>query len=97
MLVLAIPALNWAFRHVVAERLGTVILSALVTHTAWHWMTERWEIFRRYDVQLPEMGAAFMAEMLRYAMVLVAAAFLLWLLSLFTGRGQSQEAAGSRP
>ncbi len=97
VLVLAIPALNWAFRHVVAERLGTVILSALVTHTAWHWMTERWEIFRRYDVQLPEMGAAFMAEMLRYAMVLVAAAFLLWLLSLFTGRGQSQEAAGSRP
>jgi hypothetical protein len=93
VLAIAIPLLNWAFRRVVAERLGTIILSALVTHTAWHWMTERWEIFRRYDVQMPEFGPGFVAELLRYAMVLVAAAFLLWLISLFTRRGQSQEAA----
>ena len=33
--------LNLLFRFVVAERMGTIILSALVAHTAWHWMTER--------------------------------------------------------
>ena len=26
------------FRYVVAERIGTIILSALVAHTAWHWV-----------------------------------------------------------
>ena len=41
VLVLLIPALDLLFRYVVAERVGTVILSALVGHTAWHWMTER--------------------------------------------------------
>ena len=43
LLVLAvlIPALELLFRYVVAERMGTVILSALVAHTAWHWMMER--------------------------------------------------------
>lgn len=92
VLALLIPAIDLAFRHVVAERLGTIILSALVTHTAWHWMTERWQTFRQYDVQFPEMGPAFMAEMLRYAMVLVAAAFLLWLLSLFAKRRDESQA-----
>src|SRR6202163_1600651 len=41
VLLLLIPALEALFRYVVAERIGTIILSALVTHTAWHWMVER--------------------------------------------------------
>ncbi len=93
VLALMIPLIELLFRHVVAERLGTLILSALITHTAWHWITERWSTFRQYDVQLPEMGPAFAAEMLLYAMVLVAAAFLLWLISLFTRRGGESQAA----
>jgi hypothetical protein len=92
VLAILIPAIDLAFKYVVAERLGTVIMSALVTHTAWHWMTERWQTFRQYNVQLPEMGPAFMAELLRYAMVLVAAAFLLWLISLFTRRRDESQA-----
>jgi len=31
--------LELLFRFLVAERLGTIILSVLVGHTAWHWMT----------------------------------------------------------
>ena len=43
MLVLAIlvPVLNLLFRYVVDERIGTIILSALVAHTGWHWALER--------------------------------------------------------
>ena len=41
VLAIAIPALAVLFRYVVAERIGTILLSALVAHTAWHWMTER--------------------------------------------------------
>jgi hypothetical protein len=43
LLVLAvlIPVLNLLFRHVVAERMGTIILSAFIAHTGWHWLLER--------------------------------------------------------
>src|SRR5208283_3411662 len=44
VLALLIPALDLLFRYAVAERMGTIILSALVAHTAWHWMTERWTV-----------------------------------------------------
>lgn len=43
LLVLAalVPALDLLFRYVVAERIGTIILSALIAHTGWHWMVDR--------------------------------------------------------
>jgi hypothetical protein len=42
VLLALVPALNWLFRAGVAERIGVIIISALVAHTAWHWMTARW-------------------------------------------------------
>src|SRR5206468_7236894 len=36
-----IPVLSVLFRFVVAERIGTIILSALIAHTGWHWMIDR--------------------------------------------------------
>src|SRR5262249_45754456 len=44
VLVGLIPALDLLFDHVVQERMGTIILSALVAHTGWHWMTDRWTV-----------------------------------------------------
>jgi hydrogenase/urease accessory protein HupE len=41
VLAILIPALDLLFRYVVAERMGTIILSAFVAHTGWHWMIER--------------------------------------------------------
>src|SRR5258705_955998 len=41
VLALLIPVLEFLFRFVVAERVGTIILSALVAHTGWNWMIER--------------------------------------------------------
>jgi len=48
VLLLLIPLLDLLFRFVVAERMGTIILSAIVAHTGWHWMIERWEHLRQY-------------------------------------------------
>jgi hypothetical protein len=48
VLALAIPLLTVLFRRVVAERVGVIILSAFVAHTAWHWATERWAVYRQY-------------------------------------------------
>lgn len=48
ILVLLVPVLNLLFRYVVAERMGTIILSALIAHTGWHWMIERAEVLKQY-------------------------------------------------
>ena len=79
VLVLLIPALGLLFRYVVAERMGTILLSAIVAHTAWHWMGERWELLRKYHVEWPVVDAAFLAGAMRWMMLLVAAAGLYWL------------------
>ena len=52
VLLLAIPALALTFRYVVAERMGTIVLSAFVAHTAWHWFTDRWGVFRQYPIEV---------------------------------------------
>jgi hypothetical protein len=79
LLVLAavVPALNLLFRVVVAERMGTIILSIIVAHTAWHWMTERGAQLLQFP--LPALDAVLLLWLVRAAMVLVAVAALGWL------------------
>ena len=62
VLAVAIPALAVLFRYVVAERIGTILLSALVAHTGWHWMTERYSTFREYQLTWPTFDALFVAH-----------------------------------
>jgi len=73
-LAVMLPALHLLFTHAVEARTGIVILSALVTHTAWHWILERWDALRRYTVTLPEFDAAFGASALRWLMALLIVA-----------------------
>ena len=63
VLLVLIPALGLLFRYVVAERLGIIILSAFVAHTAWHWMIERGEQLAKFP--LPSLDAAFIASAMR--------------------------------
>jgi hypothetical protein len=48
VLLVLVPVLTLLFRYVVAERMGAIILSALVAHTGLHWMLERWDVLRRF-------------------------------------------------
>lgn len=48
VLLFLIPLLDLFFRYVVEERMGTIILSALIAHTGWHWMIERIDHLRQY-------------------------------------------------
>jgi len=86
LLVLAItlPLLYMIFRYVVAERMGTILLSALVAHTAWHWALDRGRVLLGY--RWPEFTLVDAVVFLRLAMVVVGAAFLMWLLSLWWGK-----------
>ena len=79
VLAVLIPALGLLCRYLVAERIGTIVLSTLVAHTAWHWMAERFEVLRKYHVEWPAMDAAFLAGAMRWMMLVVAAAGCYWL------------------
>jgi hypothetical protein len=79
VLVLLVPALGLAFRAV-PERMGTIVLSALVAHTGWHWMLERWDRLRQFRLQWPAWNAALMAAATRWLLLVVVGAGLLWLL-----------------
>jgi hypothetical protein len=48
VLALLLPMLALAFRFVVAERIGVIVLSVIVGHTAWHWMAERFAALREF-------------------------------------------------
>jgi hypothetical protein len=80
VLVLLIPTLEVVFRRVVVERVGTIILSAIVAHTAWHWMTERFDALRQFQFAWPALTATFMLSVVRWMIVLVLLGGLLWLL-----------------
>ena len=92
VLIVLIPVLNLLFSRVVQERMGTIILSALVAHTGWHWMTERYGAFIQYDLSLPAFTPALRAQRLRDAMALVAVAAILWGVSIYTTRRDDAEA-----
>ena len=90
VLLLFIPLLNGLFRFVVAERMGAIILSAIVAHTGWHWMVERWQQLRRFSFAWPEVNAALLAGAMRWTMVLLiaggAVSITVWLVRQRHGR-----------
>ncbi len=53
VLCLLVPLLDWLFHRLDKERLGVILLSAVVAHTGWHWMTERAETLAQYSISLP--------------------------------------------
>jgi hypothetical protein len=79
VLVFMIPVLNLLFRRVVDERMGTIILSALVAHTAWHWMMDRADAMRRVPFQWPTLSPGFISSALQWMIAIVAIGGAVWL------------------
>jgi hypothetical protein len=77
VLALLVLALNLLFRGV-PERAGTIVLSALVAHTGWHWMVERWDRLRQFRFPWPAVNAALLAGVTRWIMLAVIAAGVAW-------------------
>jgi hypothetical protein len=79
VLIVLIPALDLLFRFVVAERIGTVILSAFVAHTAWHWATERADQLRQFP--WPVLDASSVAAGIRWLMAILVLGGAVWLVN----------------
>jgi hypothetical protein len=75
VLIVAIPALDLALRHV-PERVATIVLSLLVGHTAWHWLWERWERLSKFP--WPAANPETLAGAVRWMIVLLLVSGLAW-------------------
>jgi HupE / UreJ protein len=95
VLGLLIPIFELLFRFVLAERIGTIILSALAAHTGWHWMLERWARLRQFG--WPKVDAGFLVGPIRFSMVIVAVLALLWLISLRRQRNLTPQGTDGSP
>jgi hypothetical protein len=88
VLLVTIPVLTLVFRYVVQERMGTILMSALVAHTAWHWALDRGNTLLGY--RFPEFTLQDMAAGIRLLMVIIAAAGLVWLVSMWLGKPKEE-------
>jgi len=83
LLVLAavVPMLALVFRRVARPVVLTAVLSALVGHTAWHWMTERFDELAAYDLSIAADGMVFWLGVLRLALLAAVSLAVAWGLS----------------
>ena len=77
VLLVLVPVLNVLLRQDRVERIGIIIASAFVAHTAWHWMLERGDQLRKFP--FPAFDAAAAAAIMRWLMAALLIAGLLWL------------------
>jgi len=78
VLLLLVPALNVLFRYVVAERMGTILLSALVAHTSWHWMTDRWDILSQFPITWAAFSRAMFTGAMGWLVLAILLAGMVW-------------------
>jgi hypothetical protein len=93
-LVLAVPILDRLLQRIsqdreegtraARERIATLILSALVAHTAWHWFLERGEQLLRFP--WPVIDELALASLMRWAMAALILAGLVWGVTLVADR-----------
>jgi len=77
----AVPVISWVIRRVVAERPGIIIVSVMVAHTAWHWMTERFEVVRAYRLVWPAFDTGLAISGIRFVMGLLIIGGVAWAIS----------------
>ncbi len=78
VLVVLVPGLHLLFRYVVAERVGTIMLSALVAHTSWHWMTERWGVLSQFPITWTAFSRAMFTGAMGWLVLLLLMIGALW-------------------
>jgi hypothetical protein len=97
VLPLAILPLRLLVRYAASERVAVIVVSAVVAHTAWHWMIDRGSTLSRFSFAWPAMDAAFVADALGWLLLAVIAGGAFWVLSgLASWAGRRLESNFSR-
>lgn len=80
VLLLMVPVLHLLFRYVLPERIGVILLSAIVAHWAWHWMEDRFAGFMAYELSLPALDRYFWIGLLQWGALLALSLGVLWIM-----------------
>lgn len=91
LVVIAVPVLNLAFRTARAERLGVLILSLLLAHSGWHWMTDRAAELASIGFGTLSMDAALLAGFMRLLMLALIVGIAVWVMRLLAARLAASE------
>lgn len=78
IIVIVVPLLNLLFRSGLPERVGTIILSAILAHSGWHWMSERVSELWAWRVAMPEPGALLADNALQLTLLAATVALVVW-------------------
>lgn len=73
ILAILVSIMTLLFRYVLSERIGTILISIFVGHTAWHWMVERHAVWRAYDVRWTDLFDAIVLGELRWLLIALVA------------------------
>ncbi len=92
VLALMLPALAFVTRFALTGRVGMIVMSALVAHTGWHWMLERYDELARYP--WPRPGVAGLAS---FAWAIVGVIGLIGLFKWRSARRQDARALSVPP
>jgi hypothetical protein len=96
VLLVLVPVVQAMFRSIVSERVGTIVLSLLVGHVAWHWMAERWNVLREFPLPALDAITALTAIRVLLGAVIIAAA--VWAGRRIVGRvGATAEGVSAKP
>jgi hypothetical protein len=71
-----VPVLSVLFRYVMSERTGIILLSALIAHTAWHWLVDRFDRLRHF--QGPSFSAGDLSTIVGWVFAFVAIVAAVW-------------------
>jgi mono/diheme cytochrome c family protein len=77
VLAVMLPLLHLAFSKF-PERTMATLLSAIVGHQAWHWMTDRLTTLRQFSFTLPEIDATLIATASRAFALLLVLGVVMW-------------------
>jgi hypothetical protein len=80
VLAITVPVLNLLFRKWLPELMGTIVLSAFLAHTGWHWMMDRGAGLLQYQFTMPALSLTLAATLLRWVMLALIIVGALWLL-----------------
>ena len=78
VLLLLVPMLDLLFRYALVERMGTILLSSLVAHTSWHWMSERWAVLSQFPITWAAFSEAMFTGAMGWLVSLVLLAGAAW-------------------
>ena len=87
VIAVLVPILALVFRYV-PEKMGTIIISAFVAHTGWHWTLDRINVLQQFRFEMPAFDAALLATIVRWLIVVVFFVALGWLAAIIQRRLQ---------